>query len=75
MFIFRGIWNPIEASFAMLCYVSVGTRVSITLHACACVAAACPTSSLDVSWLMDSQVSCLQGENLIVVSIPGQPST
>jgi len=34
LFIFRGIWNPIEASFAMLCYVPVGTRMSITVHAC-----------------------------------------
>ena len=34
LFIFRGIWNPIEVSFAMLCYVPVGTRMSITVHAC-----------------------------------------
>ena len=77
LFIFRGIWNPIEASFGMLCYVPVGTRMSITVHACVHVHVwqlpAQPPVWMSAGWW--SQVSCLQGEILIVVSIHGQPST
>jgi len=34
LFIFRGIWNPCEASFAKLCYVPIQIGMGIALHAC-----------------------------------------